>query len=115
VASAAFSADGTRIVTVSFDQARIWDVASGNEIKVLRGHQGGSATFSPDGTRIVAPSSDHTARIWDVHFATMSKKTLVVEACARRLSGFSILSREEMRLAGYSEATSEKDVCAGIE
>jgi hypothetical protein len=68
VFSAAFSPDGTRIVTASADgTARIWDAATGNEIKVLRGHESSvnSAAFSPDGRRIVTASADNTARIWD--------------------------------------------------
>jgi energy-coupling factor transporter ATP-binding protein EcfA2 len=68
VYSAAFSPDGSRIVTASEDKtARIWDAASGNEIAVLRGHGNWvrSAAFSPDGSRIVAASDDLTARIWD--------------------------------------------------
>ena len=67
-ASAAFSPDGSRIVTASWDNtARIWDAASGKEIAVLRGHEDAvhSAAFSPDGSRIVTASSDNTARIWD--------------------------------------------------
>ena len=37
--SAAFSPDGSRIVTASKDRtARIWDTATGKEIAVLRGH-----------------------------------------------------------------------------
>ena len=66
--SAAFSPDGARIVTASVDDtARIWDVANGKEITVLRGHEGAvrSAAFSPDGARIVTASDDKTARIWD--------------------------------------------------
>ena len=66
--SAAFSPDGTRIVTASGDKtARIWDAATGKEITVLRGHENEvtSAAFSPDGTRIVTASEDKTARIWD--------------------------------------------------
>ena len=40
VRSAAFSPDGTRIVTASDDEtARIWDAATGKEITVLRGHE----------------------------------------------------------------------------
>jgi hypothetical protein len=65
---AAFSPDGTRIVTASDDKtARIWDAATGDEIKVLRGHEDTvwSAAFSADGTRIVTASVDETARIWD--------------------------------------------------
>jgi WD40 repeat protein len=67
VASAAFSSDGSRIVTASWDRtARIWDAADGKEIAVLRGHEDtvNSAAFSPDRSRIVT-ASDSTARIWD--------------------------------------------------
>ncbi|TMQ17794.1 MAG: hypothetical protein E6J90_21760 [Deltaproteobacteria bacterium] len=68
VSSAAFSSDGTRIVTASSDHtARVWDAATGKSLVSLLGHQGGvnSAAFSPDGTRVVTASSDHTARIWN--------------------------------------------------
>jgi WD40 repeat protein len=68
VRSAAFSPDGSRIVTASSDKtARIWDAASAKEIAVLRGHTESvdAATFSPDGKRIVTASIDKTARIWD--------------------------------------------------
>jgi dipeptidyl aminopeptidase/acylaminoacyl peptidase len=125
VFSAAFSPDGARIVTASWDNtARIWD-ATVKEIAVLRGHErfaNGSpiaydkstAAFSPDGRRIVTALADNTARIWDAHFATMSTKELVVEVCTRRLRGFATLSRDEMRLAGYPDSTSEIDICKGI-
>jgi WD40 repeat protein len=118
VLSAAFSPDGTRIVTSSYDKtARIWDAATGIEIKVLRGHgsSASSAAFSPDGARVLTASADNTVCIWDVHFATMSTKEILIETCKRRLSGFSTLSREEMRLVGCSDETPEKNVCAGIE
>ena len=49
--SAAFSPDGSRIVTTSEDKtARVWDAATGSEIAILRGHAGPvrSAAFSPD-------------------------------------------------------------------
>ncbi|MCP4304288.1 MAG: TIR domain-containing protein, partial [bacterium] len=68
--SAAFSPDGTRVVTASGDNtARVWDAATGAETVVLTGHDGPvwSAAFSPDGTRVVTASSDdNTARVWDV-------------------------------------------------
>jgi WD40 repeat protein len=66
--SAAFSPDGTRIVTASEDRtSRVWDAATGRELGVLRGHRGivRFAAFSRDGTRIVTTSDDKTARIWD--------------------------------------------------
>ena len=68
VRSAAYSPDGTRIVTASTDKtARIWDARTGEQLAVLSGHAGCriSAAYSPDGTRIVTASHDKTARIWD--------------------------------------------------
>jgi WD domain, G-beta repeat len=49
VNTAAFSGDGTRVVTASWDgTARIWDAESGKEIALLKGHTGvvSSAAFS---------------------------------------------------------------------
>jgi WD40 repeat protein len=80
VNSAAFSPDGTRIVTASFDKtARVWDAGTGAEISVLRGHQDhvNFAAFSPDGRRIVTTSDDRTARIWD---AASGSRIVVVSA-----------------------------------
>ena len=40
VNSAAFSPDGTRVVTASDDRtARVWDAATGAELAVLKGHE----------------------------------------------------------------------------
>ena len=115
--SAVFSPDGTRIATASDDKtARIWDAETGTEIMVLRGHDDSVlfAGFSSDGTRAITASYDKTVRIWPVQFATMSAAALLHEACAHRLFGFSTLSRDEMELAGYGDATPEKDVCSGV-
>jgi WD40 repeat protein len=56
VNSAAFSPDGSRIVTGSADKtARIWDTASAKEIAVLRGHDTwvNFAAFSPTGRALL--------------------------------------------------------------
>ena len=66
VNSAAFSPDGQRIVTASWDKtARVWEAATGQQLAVLSGHEGWlhSAVFSPDGRRIVTTSADGTALI----------------------------------------------------
>jgi WD40 repeat protein len=68
VNGAAFSPDGSRIVTASHgNTARVWDVKSGAVLLVLQGHGDDvyRAAFSPDGSRIVTASADHTARVWD--------------------------------------------------
>lgn len=68
VYSAAFSPDGTLIVTASQDRtARVWDAATGASLAELKDLMDlvNSAAFSPDGTRIVTASADGTARVWD--------------------------------------------------
>lgn len=67
VQSAAFSPDGTRVVTAGGDNtARLWDT-NGQPLAVLQGHADSvySAAFSSDGSRIVTSSNDGTARLWD--------------------------------------------------
>ena len=66
VQRAAFSPDGTRIVTASDDgTARVWS-AAGEPLFTLVGHSDAvhDAAFSPDGARIVTAADDGTARIW---------------------------------------------------
>jgi WD40 repeat protein/serine/threonine protein kinase len=68
VQAVAFSEDGKRIVTGSFDgTAKVWDATSGTELLSLKGHVGNVLTvaFSPDGQRIVTGSFDGTAKVWE--------------------------------------------------
>ena len=65
--SAAFSADGARIVTAAGHEAQVFDAETGRELAVLKGHEYDvlNASFSPDGTRIVTGSADSSVRVWD--------------------------------------------------
>ena len=68
VTDVAFSPNGRYLATASIDgTTRIWDVANGVELKVLRGHWSavGSIAFSPDGRFVATSSFDGTTRIWD--------------------------------------------------
>ena len=49
-------------------QVRLWDVTSGREIGVLKGHGRGvtKLVFSRDGKFIASAASDNTIKIWDV-------------------------------------------------
>lgn len=66
--SVAYSPDGTRIATASWDNtAKLWDAASGRRLLTFSGHTESvnGVAFSPDGARIATASDDGTARIWD--------------------------------------------------
>ncbi len=47
---------------------RLWDVVSGQEKAILRGHTDWvySVRFSPDGSTLASGSFDETIRLWDV-------------------------------------------------
>jgi WD40 repeat protein len=67
ISQLAFSPSGELLASASWDRtARIFDAASGRELRVLRGHTAGlsAVTFSPDGRRLVTGSFDHTVRVW---------------------------------------------------
>jgi len=75
IRSAAFSPDGSRVLTASEDAtARLWNAQNGQEIATLYGLDipvregrqppGVSGAFSRDGTRILTVSDDKTLRLW---------------------------------------------------
>src|SRR5262249_61423543 len=64
----AFSPDGRRIATASWDRTiKLWDTATGREVCTLRGHTAGLlvVAFSPDGHRLGSGRIDNTARVRD--------------------------------------------------
>jgi WD40 repeat protein len=100
--SAAFSPDGTRIVTGSSDNtARVWDATSGASIAELKGHANTvtSAVFSADGTRIVTASRDGMARVWDTttgaNLSELNGHSSSIESVAFSPNGTRIVTASE--------------------
>src|SRR5205823_678052 len=67
--NAAFSPDDQFLATVSMnDIVHIWNVKSGSQFAIIRGHNGliEHVAFSPSGDLLLTASHDGTARLWDV-------------------------------------------------
>jgi len=61
--------DTTAEILFNMDRSiRIWDVATGEPIMILKGHEGPviSVTFSPDGSHLASVSDDCTVKVWDI-------------------------------------------------
>jgi WD40 repeat protein len=67
VTSVAFSPDGARLASGSWDTTlRLWDAASGAPLATLKGHGSrlAAVAFSPDGRQLASGAHDSTVRLW---------------------------------------------------
>jgi WD40 repeat protein/serine/threonine protein kinase len=110
-----FSPDGTQIVSASgtnnarvvnsegaqsAGEAKVWDVASGQEIFTLAGHTGSltSVAYSFDGTKIASGSDDQTVKLWD---STTGREFLTLEGHADTVTSVAF-SSDGQRLVSAS-------------
>ena len=112
--SVAFSPDGQRLATGSYDgKVKVWDAATGQQVLNLKGHSGSvySVCFSPDGERLASGGGDGTVKIWDV---SMGQDGLTLRGYGTVVVAF---SPDGKQLAGGSDDKTAKvwDAATGRE
>ncbi|MBI4615356.1 MAG: DUF4062 domain-containing protein [Planctomycetes bacterium] len=131
VTACAYSPDGRRVVSASFDKTlKVWDAQTGQELATLAGHWNwvSACAYSPDGRRVVSASGDKRLKVWDAEsgrgLTTFAGHSDRVIACAYSPDGRRVASgsqdktlklwdadtgRELATLAGHSD---EVEACA---
>jgi hypothetical protein len=73
VFTVAFSPDGRTLASGSSKPIKLWDVASGRELRTITGHANNNiltnvwtVAFSPDGRTLASCSSNNTIKLWEV-------------------------------------------------
>ncbi len=116
VTSVAFSPDGTRLLTAARDhEVRLWDVATGGSLRVLRGHFGtvNDARFSPDGRWIVT-AGPRSVGLWRASDGRLIRLLAGPEG-PFLAAGFEADSRTIVaRSAGDVISAYDCRICAGI-
>jgi GTPase SAR1 family protein len=108
----AWSPDGTRLLSASYDSTLgVWDAHTGQRLLTLEGHTNSvrGCAWSPDGTRLLSASFDNTLGVWDAHtgqrLLTLEGHTGLALGCAWSPDGARLLSASDDKTLGVWDAS----------
>jgi len=104
--SVAFSSDGMTLATGNDDGVvKIWNVVSGQEKNVLKGHTGmvSSLAFTTDGNTLVSGSYDGAVKLWNL--ATGSERTTLRSGKSRTVTSVAVTQDGSFLVAGSTDGT----------
>jgi WD40 repeat protein/serine/threonine protein kinase len=119
VTSVAYSPDGRRLLTASWDgTAKVWDAATGKAVLTLRSLRGPgraitAAAFSPDGSRLATGTVDGAVEIWD---AATGQEVLALKGHAQRVNAVAFNpDGRRLATASFDETAKVWDAATGEE
>ncbi|MBM4067594.1 MAG: hypothetical protein FJ271_01425 [Planctomycetes bacterium] len=115
----AISPDGRKVAFGGADNSvRIWDVASGRELRKLDGHTGRvwAIAFAPDGRRLASAGFDNQVLLWDVgtgrEIRRFSGHTDYVRSLSFSRDGRRLLSAGDDRMVRLWNVETGKEITA---
>lgn len=120
------TADGQRIISISSDTIRVWNLESGLELRMLKSVENPKAV-TPDGRKVISALYDHTLKVWDLESGTemltlhAHKDTVAVMTvtpdnqraiCATRENNLQVWDLESGKMLSISQLHHEGEIIA---
>jgi len=114
VGALAFTPDGSRLASGSGDGVRLWDVATGREVRKFTSYLVVAIAFSPDGRLLASGFGNGAIKLWNVE---SGREAIPIQGGHSRVVMGVVFSPDGKRIASASDDTTVRfwDVATGRE